>query len=317
MDVPVVLAEKIIFYKHESDTVICITEQEVKMKKYIIVAETGSDIPKELVDRYGIYMVPMHVTFGDVVKDDGTFPPEEVCEFYEQTGKLPKTSGCNPEDFEKVFQEIDEIYPDCHIVYMGFSAVLTCSFQSARLVAEERKNISIIDTKHVTVGHCAAIIRLAEEIECHPEWTIENVEREAVRICNTVKMSFVPSNLDYLRAGGRVSNATALCGNLLSIHPQIEVIDGYLKPAKKYRGKMEKVISSLIIDYCEEQKFDYKEIWLACSNGFSEELKNCATKRVKELGFQKINWVDMGGVITTHSGPSTFCIAGFTRESEN
>ncbi len=78
----------------------------------------------------------------------------------------------------------------------------------------------------------------------------------------------------------------------------------------------EKVISNLIKDYCEEQEFDCKEIWLACSNGFSEELKNYATKRVMELGFQKINWVDMGGVITTHGGPSTFYIAGFTRECE-
>lgn len=43
------------------------------MKEYIIVAETGSDIPKELANKYEIYLVPMHVTFGEEVKDDGTF----------------------------------------------------------------------------------------------------------------------------------------------------------------------------------------------------------------------------------------------------
>ena len=48
------------------------------MKKIILVAETGSDISPELAERYGIRLVPMHVTFGDVTEDDGTFPPERI-----------------------------------------------------------------------------------------------------------------------------------------------------------------------------------------------------------------------------------------------
>lgn len=284
------------------------------MKKYVIVAETGSDISKELADKYGIYLVPMHVTFGEEVKDDGTFPPEEVCAYYEKTGKLPKTSGSNPEDFTKVFDEIWGKYPDCHIIYMAYSAVTTCSFQSAKIAAEEKENISFIDTKHVTVGQCAAVIRMAQELEKHPEWTVEEVEATAYRICNSVKMCFVPSNLDYLRAGGRVSNATALCGNILGIHPQIEVLEGYLKATKKYRGKMKKVVENMIMDYCEKQKLDREEIWMGCTSGFSDELKAEVIEKAHELGFQKVNWLKAGGVITTHGGSNAFCMAGFSSE---
>lgn len=283
----------------------------MNMKKYIIVAETGSDISKELADKYGIYLVPMHVTFGDEVKDDGTFPAEEVCHYYDRTGKLPKTSGCNPEDFSKVFDEIYEKYPECHIVYMAYSAVTTCSYQSAKLAAEDNENISFIDIKHVTVGQCASVIRMAQELEKHPEWTVEEVEAVAYQICNSVKMCFIPSNLDYLRAGGRVSNATALCGNILNIHPQIEVLDGYLKATKKYRGKMRKVVRNLIMDYCEGQKLDRKEIWMGCTCRFSNELKADAIETARELGFEKVNWLNTGGVITTHGGPNAFCMAGF------
>ena len=39
------------------------------MKKYIILAETGADIPADLVEQYGIYIVPMHVSF-----QEGFFP---------------------------------------------------------------------------------------------------------------------------------------------------------------------------------------------------------------------------------------------------
>ena len=48
------------------------------MSKLIILAETGSDIPAETAEKYGIRLVPMHVSFGDETKDDGTFPAEEI-----------------------------------------------------------------------------------------------------------------------------------------------------------------------------------------------------------------------------------------------
>ena len=283
------------------------------MHKYVIVAETGSDISKDLADKYGIYLVPMHVSFGDVMKDDGTFPPEEVCSYYEKTGELPKTSGCNPSDFSKVFDEINEKYPDSYIIYMAYSSVTTCSYQSALIAAEGKERISFIDTKNVTVGQCAAVIRLAQELEKHPEWTVENVVDSANEIIRSVRMCFTPNNLDYLSAGGRVSNASALCGNILSIHPKIELVDGYLKATKKYRGKMKKVVLSLIYDFTEEKNLDRQEIWMGSSNGFSDELKKEAINTAYELGFQKVNWISAGGVITTHGGPKSFCMAGFSK----
>lgn len=283
------------------------------MKKFIIVAETGSDIPKDLAEKYGIYLVPMHVTFGDVMKDDGSFPPEEVCAYYDATGKVPKTSGCNPEDFVKVFGEIREKYPDCHILYTAYSAVTTCSYQSAKIAAEGDARISFLDTKHVTVGQCAAVIRLAQELEKHPEWTVAEAEAAALEIAGSVRMCFIPSNLDYLRAGGRVSNATALCGNILGIHPKIELLDGYLKATKKYRGKMNRVVMKLIADFVAEENLDRQELWMGCTHGFSDALKEEAIKAAQGMGFEKVNWLPTGGVITSHGGYNAFCMAGFSK----
>ena len=53
--------------------------KEKTMGKIILLAETGSDITDEVAEKYGIYIVPMHVSFGEVTKDDATFPAEEVC----------------------------------------------------------------------------------------------------------------------------------------------------------------------------------------------------------------------------------------------
>ena len=50
--------------------------------------------------------------------------------------------------------------------------------------------------------------------------------------------SFIPGNLDYLKAGGRVSNAAYLGATLLRLKPLIEIVDGKLLASKKYRGRL-------------------------------------------------------------------------------
>ncbi|MGN1168128.1 MAG: DegV family protein [Lachnospiraceae bacterium] len=281
------------------------------MEKIILLAETGSDIPEEVAKEYGIYIVPMHVSFGEETKDDGTFPAEDICSYYETTGKLPKTSGCVPEDFEKIFDQIKKENTDGHILYMAYSAVTTCSYQSAQIVAEGMDKITSMDTKQVSAGQYVAVITMAKLLKEHPEWTVEEATEKAKEISKSVRMCFVPDKLEFLRAGGRVSNAAALCGALLKIHPQIEILDGYLQATKKLRGSMKKIAPQLVKDYITEQHLDLEEIWLIHAPGLSEEVKKLAEKAAYDCGVKTITWVKTGGVITTHGGPGAFGVVGF------
>lgn len=280
------------------------------MGKIVLLAETGSDITKEVAEEYGIYLVPMHVAFGEDTKDDGTFPAEEVCRYYEENGQLPKTSGSVPEDFEKIFDRIHEEHPDSQILYMAYSSVTTCSYQSAQISAEERDYVTSVDTKHVSAGQYVAVVTMAKLLKEHPEWTIEEAAEKAREVSESVRMCFAPDTLEFLRAGGRVSNGAALCGMLLKIHPVIEILDGYLKATKKKRGKMKKVAPQLAVDYIMENQLDREEIWLICAPGLEEETKTLCEEAVKGCGVKKITWVKTGGVITTHGGPGAFGVVG-------
>ncbi len=287
------------------------------MGKIVLLAETGSDITNEVAKQYGIYIVPMHVSFGEVTKDDASFPAEEVCTYYERTGRLPKTSGSVPEDFEKIFDRIHEENPDGKILYLAYSAVTTCSYQSARIAAEGRDYITSVDTKQVSAGQYVVVITMANLIREHPEWTVEEAAEKAEEVSESVHMCFVPDTLEFLRAGGRVSNAAALCGSLLKLHPQIEILDGYLQATKKYRGSMKKIVPQLTADYMKEQQLDLEEIWLICSPGLSGEVKELSEAAAKQCGAKKITWVRTGGVITTHGGPGAFGVVGIRKKQMN
>ena len=256
------------------------------MKPIILVAETGSDINPELAAEYQIRIVPMHVTFDDKTTDDGSFPVEEICTYYQNTRRVPKTSGSTPEDFSRMLDEIHAEYPDAHILYLAYSAVTTCSYQSCVIASEERDYVTCFDTKHVSIGQGSIVVAMAEALRENPNMTVEEAVEVAKDLSERTRMCFLPDNLEFLRAGGRVSNVACLGSRILSLHPCIELLDGRLMATKKYRGKMVYTI------------------------GLSDVVRRSAEETAEKCGFKKVRWIQAGGVITTHGGPAAFGIAG-------
>lgn len=207
------------------------------MSDFILVAETGSDIPEYLAKQHHIYTVPMHVAFGDETRDDGTFPIEDIYNFFERTGTLTKTSGCTVGDFEVLYDALQKKFPNKHILHLAYSAVTTCSYQSALIAADGRKSITSIDTKHVSAGQSMIILMLARYLEAQPDTTPEQAVKKVHQLRKACRMGFFPGDLAYLRAGGRVSNAAYLGAKILSLNPLIEIQDGYLKATKNTGAK--------------------------------------------------------------------------------
>jgi DegV family protein with EDD domain len=282
------------------------------MKKIILVAETGSDITVELAMKYGIEIVPMHVSFGEDTMDDGDFPVEKIVEYYKTTGKLPTTSGSTPADFEAKFDEIHAKYPKAHILYLAYSAITTCSYQSAVIASEGRDYVTAIDTKMVSIGQANIVCKMAEILNENPDMEIEEAVQTVNKLIERTKMCFLPDTLEFLRAGGRVSNMAFLGASILGLHPCIELMDGKLMATKKFRGKMKKVAIELVQEYVEKYKLDRSETsWIANTVGFSEEIKEIVKEAVAKFKFKEIKWLQAHGVITTHGGPAAFGFAGF------
>ena len=279
----------------------------------LLLAETGSDITPELAASLGVRLVPMHVAMGEQTLDDGTFPAEEVCAYYDRTGKVPTTSGSTPYDFETVYEEIFAENPNAQVLYLAYSAVTTCSYHSAELALEDKsyaKNVRLVDTKHVSVGQCAVVAAVSRWLDSHPEATLDEAAGAAEAIGRQTQMCFIPKNLDYLRAGGRVSNAVALVGNLLHLHPCIDIIDGRLMAGKKYRGSMVKLMPGLVKEFTEKHDLNKDHVYLISTPYMDEDVKTAAEAAVKAEGFAGFTWMKTGCVITCHGGPGAFGIVG-------
>ena len=279
----------------------------------ILVAETGSDLPADLAKELGILLVPMHVSLGDQTLDDGAFPAEDVCAYYDRTGKCPTTSGSTPYDFETVYDALFAKNPKAQVLHLAYSSVTTCSYHSSELAIEGKpyaSRVRLVDTKHVSVGQCAVVLAVHQWLQEHPEASLEEAAAAAEAISAQTQMCFVPKNLDYLRAGGRCSNATALVGNLLKLHPCIEIIEGKLIACKKYRGDLAKLAPTLLQDFAKKHSLKKEHLYFIRTPYMDESVRTALEAEAAVQGFRKTTWINTGCVITCHGGPGAFGIVG-------
>ncbi|SHN23237.1 DegV family protein [Gracilibacillus kekensis] len=284
------------------------------MTKIILTTESGADLPQGVAEQHPIQVVPMHVIMDGKDYLDGSLPVEDIYEFYNQTKNIPSTTATNIHEYEQFFKDIQAKNPGCVIVHIGYTSKASSSFQNAVIATEELEDIFLIDALNVTGGLAAivmyAVNLLEKETTIEPEELVEKIEY----IVPKSRLAFVPGSLEFLKAGGRVSNIAYLGGALLKIKPCIELKDGKLVSTKKYRGKMSVVTEKLILEYFNQYNLDKEQLYLIYSIGLDETIKENVTDIAKENGFKNITWIQAGAMISTHAGPGGLGVAGIERE---
>ncbi|WP_332646004.1 DegV family protein [Lysinibacillus sp. 54212] len=280
------------------------------MRRIIFSTESGADLPKDLVEKYQIRVVPMHVIMDGKDYLDGELSVEEVFEYHSRTKKIPSTAATNVHEYQDLFTQIRVDFPDSIIIHIGYTSKASASFQSALIAAEDFEDIYLIDTLNVTGGLAAIVIYAATLLEEEPTIDHNLLIEKIESVVPKTRLAFIPGSLDFLKAGGRVSNIAYIGGSLLKIKPCIELQEGKLVSTKKYRGNMNIVAEKLMRDYLHEYDIDRKQLYLIYSIGLDESIKRRIDEIAKEAGFENVMWMRAGAMISTHAGPGGFGIAG-------
>jgi DegV family protein with EDD domain len=173
-------------------------------------------------------------------------------------------------------------------------------------------NIYHIDSRNVSIGQGFIIAKVVQLIEKNPDIRIDEIIAYINQLAEKARFYFVPGDLHYLRAGGRVSNAQFLGATLLRLKPLIEIQDGLLMTKGKYRGSMESISQQMIKSYFISFPMDKEEVYLGYVHSISDSMKESMESQVKSLGVKKVQWLKAGCVITSHAGPAGFGIAGIS-----
>lgn len=272
--------------------------------KIAISAESTIDLSKEILKEYNIETLPFSVILGDKEFLDGEISSKEIFDYVSKNKVLPKTSAVNESQYEEHFRKLLKVYDA--VIHISLSSEISSAFQNARRVADRFDNIYVIDSQSLSTGIALLAIyarSLAEQGE-KPEIIYDKVRVRTGR----VQASFVIERLDYLYKGGRCSALAYFGANLLNLRPQIIVKDGKMGAYKKYRGNMQKVVSS----YCEDTLKEFSNPDLSVAfvtyTTATEEMEKIAKEALEKRGFKKIYVTRAGGTISSHCGEHTLGI---------
>ena len=267
--------------------------------KIALSADSTCDITKELKEEFGVHTVPLHVLLGEESRLDGELSSQEIFDFVDRSGILPKTSAVNQFQFEEHFESLLKEYDA--IIHISISSGISSAYQNAVNAAGEFKNVYVIDSLSVSSGMCLLLFYAKGLIDEGKD--IDEIVKTLNERAPKIQTSFVVNTLDYLVKGGRCSALAAFGANLLKLKPRIVMKDGKMVSDKKYRGKNNMVIA----DYCREVLSDFNnpdlEFVGISHASASPEMIEAATNILKERGFKRIFVLDTGCIVASHCGP--------------
>ena len=271
-----------------------------------IISDSTCDLSPELLARYEIDILPLHILLGDQEFEDGkNITPDQIYAWSDANKTTPKTSAPAMADAIELFRPY--VTAGREIVCFSISSSMSTSGNVMRLAAEElgaSGQITVIDSANLSTGIGLLVVEAA--IMAKKNRTASEIVSEIEKLKPNVRASFVVDTLTYLYRGGRCNAVAAMAGGVLKLHPKIVVEDGAMNASKKYRGKIASVILSYVKDMEKDLKNARQERVFITHSGCDREIVETVRTYLKNLGiFEKILETRAGGVVSSHCGPGT------------
>lgn len=274
-----------------------------------IIADSTCDLSQDLLEKYNIRILPLHILLGEEEYEDGkNISPEEIYRWSDEHGSTPRTSAASPESTMRLYKEV---YTEgSEMICFSISGQMSTTGNVMQLVAEEMgiaDKVTVIDSENLSTG-IGHLVLEAAIMAAEGKGRDEIVKRiEALR--PLVRASFVVDTLVYLHRGGRCSGLAAMLGTTLHLHPMIVVENGKMHSAKKYRGSLEKALMAYAKDLEPAMRKAKRDRVFITHSGCEPEMVEMVREFLEGLGlFQEIVETRAGGVISSHCGPGTLGI---------
>ncbi len=271
-----------------------------------IISDSTCDLSKDLLEKYDVSILPLHVVLGEKECEDGVeISPDEIYRWSDENGVTPKTSAPALDKTMELFKPFVE--EGREVVCFSISEDMSTTANVMRLAAEELNAshlVTVIDSANLSTGIGLLVIEAA--IMAQEGKKASEIAARLEELKPLVRSSFVVDTLTYLYRGGRCSGLAALAGGVLKLHPKIVVESGKMKPAKKYRGKIDKVILEYVKDMEADLKASKRDRVFITHSGCDDETIEMVRAYLKSLNiFGEILVTRAGGVISSHCGPGT------------
>ena len=267
-----------------------------------IVTDSSITIEPEVVEEYGITIVPLSVMVDGVLYSDSELGEGDFLRLMQSSKNLPKTSqppvGVFAEVYEKLAADGD------HIVSIHMSHALSGTVEAARQGATlSGAEVTVIDSGFTDQAMKFQVVEAAKLAKEGAD--LDTVLARIEEVKEKTELYIGVSTLENLVKGGRIGRVTGLLSSLLNIRVVMQMKDHQLEPIVKGRGNktFKKWLDELV-----EKLSHSKVAEIGISYAGTPEWANEMKAQLQSLVENAIPVLETGSIIQTHTGENAFAV---------
>jgi len=215
--------------------------------KRIVVTDSTSDIPQDLVQDYGIKVMPMNVILDGKTYRDGR--DISRADFYDSFTQYTEMTSApvRYEDYGLEFLQMTKTYDEIFVIHC--SQHLSETYATAQKVhrefmADNSCRVEIIDSGQCSMGLGMIVLGAAQAIEQGKSF------EQVVFIANRMRLQMhsymaIPT-LKYLKKRKKINGIKALFGAAMGVKPVLEMHDGKMIIKSKLFGEQKNMILAMM-----------------------------------------------------------------------
>ncbi len=290
------------------------------MSDYMIATSSTCDLPRTWLDEHNVPFISYSFTINDQpAVDDCREESRAVIYAGMRKGDILKTSQINEPAYEEFFRGLISSGKD--VLFLDMSEKMSVSFVNCRAAAEKirkefpNRQLYVMDTRCISGGLGMLVMHCVKQMESGKSFDEVITWAEANKL--KIAHRFTVDDLNYLKRGGRVSNASALVGTMLSIKPVLYVPDGgTLDVVKKCIGRkkaLHAILDGVLNDLSKTETAGKDMLILnADCLADAEFIRDEVKKAYPDFGEIRIS--SLGVVIGAHCGPGLLTVFYFCNE---
>lgn len=282
------------------------------MEKIALITDSSCDLPKFMIERYNINVLPLHVIFKDQEYRDGVDISSQ--ELYEKLPlEIPKTSMPSIGEAVELLENLQSA-GYTHALAVLISKGLSGTFSMVDSLKERAQEIGItltvIDSRALSLGLGFMVTKSAQLLE--EGLTVQEVANQMLKLKEKARVFFVVKSLEYLRKGGRIGLVEGTLGDILDIKPIVSINEeGIYYTVDKVRGRNKSL--NRIIDIAVEAIGD-QTVNLGIVHGAATEEAQMVFDKIKgRVKTKEMTLTMTGPAMGVHTGPGligiTYCPA--------
>jgi DegV family protein with EDD domain len=210
------------------------------MLKAAVVTDSIACLTREMVEQYGVRVVPISFNFGErVYRDWVDITPSEAYELFLTDPECFKTTPASPGDYLEAYREVSKQAKD--ILCITISSKLSTAYNVARVAKEQaeaeipRTSVEVLDSH--TVAAAEGFIVLAAARAALAGKSLSEVAKVAKETKDRVNLIAIMDTVRYVYRSGRIPKVAAWAGAMLDIRPIFTISSGVVHLIRVDRNK--------------------------------------------------------------------------------